>query len=55
VVQIPVADFRTPNGVSVEGRGVQPDRRVFETRAGLLAGHDVVLDAGLDVARASRP
>ncbi|HEX7597694.1 MAG TPA: S41 family peptidase, partial [Polyangia bacterium] len=55
VVQIPVADFKTPKGVSIEGRGVQPDRRVFETRAGLLAGRDVVLDAGLEVAKASRP
>jgi carboxyl-terminal processing protease len=55
VVQIPVADFRTPKGISIEGRGVQPDRRVWETRAGLLAGRDVVLDAGLDLAKASRP
>jgi carboxyl-terminal processing protease len=55
VVQIPVADFKTPKGMTIEGRGVQPDRRVFETRAGFLAGHDVVLDAGLDLARASQP
>jgi len=55
VVQIPVADFKTPKGASIEGRGVQPDRRVFETRAGFLAGHDVVLDAGLDMAKASHP
>ena len=55
MVQIPVADFKTPKGMSIEGHGVQPDRRVFETRAGLLAGRDVVLDAGLDLAKASRP
>jgi carboxyl-terminal processing protease len=55
VVQIPVADFKTPKGMSIEGHGVQPDRRVFETRSGFLAGHDVVLDAGLDLAKASRP
>jgi carboxyl-terminal processing protease len=55
MVQIPVADFRTPKGASIEGRGVQPDRRVFETRAGFLAGRDVVLDAGLDLAKALRP
>ena len=55
VVQIPVADFKTPKGMTIEGRGVQPDRRVFETRAGFLAGRDVVLDAGLDLAKASRP
>jgi carboxyl-terminal processing protease len=55
MIQIPVADFRTPKGVSVEGRGVQPDRRVTETRAGFLAGHDMVLDAALELARASQP
>ncbi len=55
MIQIPVADFRTPKGVPVEGRGVQPDRRVSETRAGFLAGHDMVLDAALDLARASQP
>jgi len=42
-------------GMTIEGRGVQPDRRVFETRAGFLADRDVVLDAGLDLAKASRP
>jgi len=55
VVQIPVADFRAPKGASIEGHGVQPDRRVFETRAGLLAGHDVRLDAALEEAKASHP
>ena len=55
VVQIPVADFKTPKGMTIEGRGVQPDRRVFETRAGFLAGRDVVLYAGLDLAKASLP
>jgi carboxyl-terminal processing protease len=55
VVQIPVADFRTPKGMTIEGRGVQPDHRVWETRAGFLAGRDVVLDAGLDLAKASHP
>jgi carboxyl-terminal processing protease len=53
LIQIPVADFRTPKGKSIEGRGVQPDRRVLETRAALSGGRDVVLDAALDMARAS--
>ena len=55
VIQYVVADFRTPKGVLLEGRGVQPDRRVHETRAALLAGRDPVLDAALVAARASRP
>lgn len=55
IMQYVVADFRTPKGVLLEGRGVQPDRRVVETRAGLRSGRDPVLDAGLTAARASSP
>jgi carboxyl-terminal processing protease len=54
VMQYVVADFRTPKGVLVEGRGVQPDRRVVETRAALRTGRDPVLDAALVAVRASR-
>jgi carboxyl-terminal processing protease len=54
VMQIPVAGFKTPKGVAIEGRGVQPDRRVLETRAALLAGHDPVLDEALELARAAK-
>jgi carboxyl-terminal processing protease len=53
VMQYIVADFRTPKGVLLEGRGVQPDKRVIETRAGLQSGRDPVLDAGVVAARAS--
>jgi carboxyl-terminal processing protease len=54
VIQYVVADFRTPKGILLEGRGVQPDRRVVETRSALLSGRDPVLDAALVAARASR-
>lgn len=54
VMQIPVAGFKTPRGVSIEGRGVQPDRRVLETRAALLAGHDPVLDEALELAHSAK-
>jgi carboxyl-terminal processing protease len=54
VMQIPVAGFKTPKGIAIEGRGVQPDRRVLETRAALLAGHDPVLDEALVLARAAK-
>jgi len=47
VMQYVVADFKTPKGVLLEGRGVQPDKRVLETRAGLRTGRDPVLDAAL--------
>jgi carboxyl-terminal processing protease len=55
VMQYVVADFRTPKGVLLEGRGVQPDRRVIETRAGLKTGRDPVLDAALVAVKAARP
>jgi len=55
VMQYVVADFKTPKGVLLEGRGVQPDKRVVETRAGLRTGRDPVLDAALVAVRASRP
>ena len=54
VMQIPVAGFKTPKGVAIEGRGVQPDRRVLETRAALLAGQDAVLDEAVQLARAAK-
>lgn len=54
VMQIPVAGFKTPKGVAIEGRGVQPDRRVLETRAALLAGRDPVLDEALQIAHAAK-
>src|SRR5450432_1757108 len=54
VMQYVVADFKTPKGVLLEGRGVQPDRRVVETRAALRTGRDPVLDAALVAIRASR-
>jgi len=54
IMQIPVAGFKTPKGVAIEGRGVQPDHRVLETRAALLAGHDPVLDEALVLSRATK-
>jgi carboxyl-terminal processing protease len=54
VMQYVVADFKTEKGVLLEGRGVQPDKRVVETRAALRSGRDPVLDAALVAVRASR-
>ena len=42
-----IADFATPDGTVLEGRGVIPDEPVRPTRADLLAGRDPVLDAAL--------
>ena len=54
VMQYVVADFKTPKGVMLEGRGVQPDRRVLETRAALRTGRDPVLDAALVALKGGR-
>jgi carboxyl-terminal processing protease len=54
IIQDVVADFKTPKGILLEGRGVQPDKRVIETRAALRTGRDPVLDAALVAVRASR-
>ncbi|MBC8133445.1 MAG: hypothetical protein H7X95_10735 [Deltaproteobacteria bacterium] len=53
LIQVVVADFKTPKGVLIEGRGVQPDRRVLETRAAFRAGRDPVIDAALAVLKSS--
>jgi carboxyl-terminal processing protease len=41
------ADFTTPDGVKLEGRGVIPDEPIPLSRAELLAGRDVPLEAAL--------
>lgn len=55
--QFAFADFKTPKGVRVEGRGVMPDVPVTLDRRSLVAGRDAQLDAALRVARerAARP
>jgi carboxyl-terminal processing protease len=50
--QFAFADFKTPKGVRVEGRGAVPDVPVRLDRRSLLAGRDPQLDAALRVARA---
>jgi carboxyl-terminal processing protease len=54
VLQVVVADFKTPKGILVEGRGVQPDRRVVETRAAFRTSRDPVMDAALAVIKTLR-
>lgn len=43
--QYAIADFQTPQGVLIEGRGVRPDIGVKPTRAALLQGVDAPLKA----------
>jgi len=50
--QFAIADFKTPKGILIEGRGVIPDVELGWDRASLLAGRDAQLDAA--VAEVSR-
>ncbi len=52
--QFAIADFRTPKGVLIEGRGVIPDIEVKWNRASLLAGRDAQLDAAVEEIRQSQ-
>ncbi len=47
ILQYVIADYQSPKGTSVEGRGVQPDTLVPESAADFAAGHDPVLDAAV--------
>ncbi|HEU0184324.1 MAG TPA: S41 family peptidase, partial [Blastocatellia bacterium] len=49
--QFAIADFKTPNGVMIEGRGVIPDIEAPYNRASLLAGHDAQLEAAVEQIR----
>jgi carboxyl-terminal processing protease len=52
--QFAIADFKTPNGVLVEGRGVIPDVEARYDRASLLAGRDSQLEAAIEQIRKSQ-
>lgn len=52
--QFAVADFKTPKGVLIEGRGVIPDIEVKWNRVSLLAGRDAQLDAAVEQIRQSQ-
>ena len=47
IFQFAFADFRTPSGALIEGRGVAPDVEVKHTRASLLAGRDAQLEKAI--------
>lgn len=47
VLQYVIADYQSPKGISVEGKGVQPDTVIPETAADFAAGKDPVLDAAI--------
>jgi carboxyl-terminal processing protease len=52
--QFAIADFKTPKGVLIEGRGVTPDVEARYDRASLLAGRDAQLEAAVEQIRKSR-
>ena len=46
--QFAIADFKTPKGVLIEGRGVIPSIEVKWNRASLLAGRDAQLETAIE-------
>jgi carboxyl-terminal processing protease len=53
IFQFAIADFKTPKGALIEGRGVTPDVEVKWSRASLLAGRDAQLEAAIEQVRQS--
>jgi carboxyl-terminal processing protease len=47
IFQYAISDYKSPNNVLIEGRGVKPDREVKLARESLLAGRDAQLDAAI--------
>jgi carboxyl-terminal processing protease len=47
VFQYAIADFRTPRGILIEGRGVVPDVEVKLSRGQLIEGRDPQLDEAI--------
>jgi carboxyl-terminal processing protease len=54
-LQYVVADYRTPGGDVVEGKGVQPDVLVDESAADFAAGKDPALEAAIAAASGEAP
>ena len=52
--QFAIADFKTPKGVLIEGRGVIPDIEARYDRASLLNGRDAQLDTAVEYIRKSQ-
>ncbi|MDQ3685719.1 MAG: S41 family peptidase, partial [Acidobacteriota bacterium] len=48
LLQHAIADFKTPQGAEIEGRGTVPDIEVKWNRRALLEGRDAQLDAALE-------
>jgi carboxyl-terminal processing protease len=46
--QYAIADFKTPKGVLIEGRGVIPDIEVKWNRSSLLNGRDIQLESAIE-------
>lgn len=53
--QFAIADFKTPKGMLVEGRGVSPNIEVKWNRASLLSGRDAQLETAIGQVRQLQP
>lgn len=46
--QYAISDYKSPNNILIEGRGVAPDTEVKQTRKALLEGRDLPLDKAVE-------
>ncbi len=42
--QYAISDYKSPKSILIEGRGVEPDAEIKQTRAALLEGRDLPLE-----------
>ena len=54
VLQYVVAKFQTPDGTTLEGKGIIPDVAFETTRRGLLAGRDEILERAINFSKTNR-
>lgn len=47
IFQYAISDYKSPNKVLIEGRGVKPDKDVKITRQSLLSGRDIFIDTAI--------
>jgi carboxyl-terminal processing protease len=53
-LQTPVADYLSPQGVRIEGRGVAPDIDLLPSKDDVGAGHDIVAERAISLLRHGR-
>jgi C-terminal processing protease CtpA/Prc len=53
-LETPVADYLSPQGVRIEGRGVAPDIDLLPSKDDVGAGHDIVAEKAISLLKQGR-